>query len=279
MSNIDKIYSKLIDHQVQAPDIWGKLDAELNNNPTKGLEKKNNKANHTNVITTSYIFKALSIVVGCLVVGVGTYLYLNTNNSEEKLSESKIETRNQNKPINILAEKNNSAYKPISTKSKDNFQPKSVDTQSQLQSPEEYNVNDEKELIIKNANSSISPINSIQTSTPTVILNNTQQSNSTQQEEIKSPVQTLPDIKIMQNVMTPNGDGINDLFEIKNIEKYPENSLVIFDAKGKIIYRCKGYKNNFDAKNIPQGTYFYKLEYNNLGKKQTKPGSITILRN
>lgn len=279
MSNIDKIYSKLIDHQVQAPDIWKKLDAELNNNPTNGLENNLDKASRVKVIATSSIFKAVVLVVGCLAIGVGAYLYLNSNNRDE-LSKTKIETiKNQNKPINIFAEKNNSVYKPITIEGIDNSKEKSVDTQSQLQSLEEYNVNDEKELIIKNTNSSISPINSIQTSTPTVILNNTQQGNSTQQEETKSPVQTLPDIKIIQNVMTPNGDGMNDLFEIKNIEKYPENSLVIFDGKGKIIYRCKGYKNNFDAKNIPQGTYFYKLEYNYLGKKQTKAGSITILRN
>ena len=206
------------------------------------------------------------------------------NKKKDELSKSKIETiKNQNKPTIIFAQKNNLAYKPINNiEAEINLKEKLLDSQSQIQLPLqstiEYNINDEKESIINNSNSLVLPINSVQTSSPTVDINNIQETNLTQQEE-KSPVQTLPELKISQNVITPNGDGINDYFEIKNIEKYPENSLVIFDAKGKIIYRCKGYKNNFDAKNIPQGTYFFKLEYNHLGKIQTKPGSITILRN
>lgn len=284
MSNIDKIFGKLIDYQAQAPDVWGKLDAKLNNNPTNGLESNSYKKNNIKLITSSNIIKAVGVVVGCLMVGVGTYLYLSTTNNKDGLSKSKIETiKNQNKPINILAEKNNSAYKPINIEAVVNTKEKSLDSQSQiqlpLQSPREYNINDEKESIIKNSNPSVLPVNSFQTSTPTVDINNIQETNLTQQEETKSPVQTLPELKIVQNVMTPNGDGMNDYFEIKNIDKYPDNSLVILDGKGKIIYRSKGYKNNFDARNIPQGTYYYKLEYNNLGKIQTKAGSITVLRN
>lgn len=278
MSNIDKIFSKLIDYQAPAPDLWGRLDAELNNNKTKDLKDNSYKKNSIKLLTSSNIFKGVGIAFGCLMVGIGTYLYLSTNNNEKELSQSKTETiKNQNKPINIFAEKNNSTYKPITIESVVNPKEKSLDTQSQLKSTEEYNINDDKELIINNSNSSVLPVNSFQTSTPTVNSNNIQQ--TAQQEEIKSQVQTLPELKVNQNAMTPNGDGINDLFQIKNIDKYPDNSLIIFDGKGKIIYRCKGYKNNFDAKNIPQGTYFYKLEYNNLGKKQARAGSITIIRN
>lgn len=280
MSNIDKIFSKLIDYQAPAPDLWGRLDAELNNNKTKDLKGNSYKKNGIKLLISSNIFKGVGIAVGCLMVGVGTFIYLSTNNNEEELSKTKIETiKNLNKPTNIFAKKNNSTYKPITIESVVNSKEKSLDTQSQLKSKEEYNINDDKELIINNSNSSVLPVNSFQTSTPTVNPNNIQQTNSIQQEEIKSPVQTLPELKVNQNAMTPNGDGINDLFEIKNIDKYPDNSLIIFDGKGKIIYRCKGYKNNFDAKNIPQGTYFYKLEYNNLGKKQARAGSITIIRN
>lgn len=284
MSNIDKIFGKLIDYQAQAPDVWGKLDAKLNNNPTNSLESNSYKKSNIKLITSSNIFKGLGIVVGCIMVGVVTYLYISTTNNKDELSKSKIETiKNQNKPTIIFAQKNNLAYKPINNiEAEINLKEKLLDSQSQIQLPLqstiEYNINDEKESIINNSNSLVLPINSVQTSSPTVDINNIQETNLTQQEE-KSPVQTLPELKIVQNVMTPNGDGKNDYFEIKNIDKYPDNSLVIFDGKGKIIYRSKGYKNNFDARNIPQGTYYYKLEYNNLGKIQTKAGSITVLRN
>ncbi|MBU3669075.1 MAG: FkbM family methyltransferase, partial [Candidatus Taylorbacteria bacterium] len=59
---------------------------------------------------SSNIIKAVGVVVGCLMVGVGTYLYLSTTNNKDELSKSKIETiKNQNKPTNILAEKYPSA--------------------------------------------------------------------------------------------------------------------------------------------------------------------------
>ena len=86
----------------------------------------------------------------------------------------------------------------------------------------------------------------------------------------------MPDFE-PSNVITPNGDGINDVFFIKNVEKFPDNSLVIFDDRGKIIFKCRNYKNNFKAVNIPIGTYFYKFEYRNIEKKEIKPGSITVM--
>ena len=54
--------------------------------------------------------------------------------------------------------------------------------------------------------------------------------------------------------------------------------IVIFDARGKIVYRRKGYKNDFSAINLPIGTYFYKFEYNKLGKTICKSGSITVMQ-
>ena len=38
------------------------------------------------------------------------------------------------------------------------------------------------------------------------------------------------------NVITPNGDGINDRFVIKNLDQYPNNKLQVFDRTGKILY-------------------------------------------
>jgi gliding motility-associated-like protein len=75
---------------------------------------------------------------------------------------------------------------------------------------------------------------------------------------------------------SPNGDGINDNFVIRGLEKYPDNILVIFNRWGNKVYEVDGYLNDWDGKNmfgvtvggndLPEGTYFYILKY---GKDQT----------
>jgi len=276
MSNIDNIFSKLKDYQTQSPDIWGKLESKLNNN-SNGLENNSDKV-RTVKTNTSSILKIVGVVAGCGVIGVGTYLYLN-NNNEKELSENKIEVKKDiNNSINISDNKSNSNHKTISIEQQISNE-KTIITPKTEEELVEYNVNDEQKVIIQNTASLIQSTNLTQVPETTIAPKNIQRNNSKIIiGEPISPIQTLPKIKI-PNTMTPNGDGINDLFEIKNIEQYPENYLVISDVRGHIIYRSKGYRNNFDAKNIPQGTYFYRLEYNNLGKKETKTGSITILRN
>jgi gliding motility-associated-like protein len=52
---------------------------------------------------------------------------------------------------------------------------------------------------------------------------------------------------IPNNVVTPNGDGKNDTWIIKNIEQYPNNTVRIFDRAGRLIYVKKGYSNEWDG--------------------------------
>ncbi|MDR3705057.1 MAG: gliding motility-associated C-terminal domain-containing protein [Paludibacteraceae bacterium] len=69
---------------------------------------------------------------------------------------------------------------------------------------------------------------------------------------------------------SPNGDGINDYFLIKNIEYYPHNHILIFNRWGDKVYEASPYENKWDGKNyfglkvggniLPEGTYFYILD-------------------
>ena len=43
------------------------------------------------------------------------------------------------------------------------------------------------------------------------------------------------EIKISEFV-SPNGDGINDFFEIQNIENHPNNELLIYTRSGVVIF-------------------------------------------
>lgn len=77
------------------------------------------------------------------------------------------------------------------------------------------------------------------------------------------------------NVFSPNEDGINDLFKIKGIDK--ENwSLTIYNRWGNEVYCTPDYKNNWKAKNIENGVYYYILS--NPEKKQTYKGSVRVIK-
>ncbi|MBX9733179.1 MAG: gliding motility-associated C-terminal domain-containing protein, partial [Chitinophagaceae bacterium] len=82
------------------------------------------------------------------------------------------------------------------------------------------------------------------------------------------------------NIMSPNGDGINDKWVIENIDLYPNNVVIVVDRSGRTIYSKKGYDNSWDAtlRGLPlaEGTYYYIINYGD-GKTPAKKGFITIL--
>jgi len=76
------------------------------------------------------------------------------------------------------------------------------------------------------------------------------------------------------NGVSADGDGHNDYFNIDGIEYYPKNNLKIFNRWGVLVYEKDGYSNEdpFDGHSngratisadskLPQGTYYYILEY------------------
>jgi gliding motility-associated-like protein len=64
------------------------------------------------------------------------------------------------------------------------------------------------------------------------------------------------------NVFTPNSDGINDFFEIKNL---PENTeVIILNRWGNIVFSSENYQNNWDGKDnsgraLVDAVYTYKF--------------------
>jgi gliding motility-associated-like protein len=63
------------------------------------------------------------------------------------------------------------------------------------------------------------------------------------------------------NIITPNGDGQNDLLIIDNVQLYPGNSLAVFNRWGREVYRTTSYNNTTNAwgadPGIAAGTYYY----------------------
>ncbi|WP_207218342.1 T9SS type B sorting domain-containing protein, partial [Hymenobacter persicinus] len=65
---------------------------------------------------------------------------------------------------------------------------------------------------------------------------------------------------VFYNVITPNNDGLNDKFEIKNVGLYPGNSLTILNRWGKEVYRASNYNNQWDGAEQAAGVYYYLLK-------------------
>lgn len=80
------------------------------------------------------------------------------------------------------------------------------------------------------------------------------------------------------NVITPNGDGYNDLLVIKGIENCEKSKLIIRSKSGAIVLQVNNYQNNWDAQNALDGTYFYQFYYTIHGIEETRTGTLTIIR-
>ncbi|WP_291787953.1 gliding motility-associated C-terminal domain-containing protein [Cecembia sp.] len=59
------------------------------------------------------------------------------------------------------------------------------------------------------------------------------------------------------NVITPNGNGLNDTFEIVGINKFVKNDIIIFNRYGDHVFEAENYVNDWDATGQVAGTYFY----------------------
>ena len=109
---------------------------------------------------------------------------------------------------------------------------------------------------------------------------------------------------VFPNVITPNSDGVNDVFAIGNLntsinpfdpDKYRNNELTIYDRWGKQVYHALNYdtfidltgergsdiilgENVFDATKVNDGTYYYTFYYKGKVKTVNYHGTLQIIR-
>ncbi len=90
---------------------------------------------------------------------------------------------------------------------------------------------------------------------------------------------------VIHDAITPNGDGINDVWVIEGINLYPANTVQVFDKWGDLIYEQTNYQNNWAATGkrgpAPDGTYYYLIRLNAPdinGEQNTFTGSIFVKR-
>ena len=92
------------------------------------------------------------------------------------------------------------------------------------------------------------------------------------------------------NVITPNGDGINDVFVIKNLNPDRPNKLYIADRWGKVVWHKDNYQtymkdeqiynaeSGFGMGNISDGVYYFSFYYEGAVRTVRFNGSITVIR-
>ncbi len=68
------------------------------------------------------------------------------------------------------------------------------------------------------------------------------------------------------NMITPNGDGKNDVLEFKGLQKFGSNTLKIYNRWGALIFQKVNYQHDeeifdgtYNGKLLPSGNYFYVL--------------------
>jgi gliding motility-associated-like protein len=83
---------------------------------------------------------------------------------------------------------------------------------------------------------------------------------------------------VVCNFVTPNNDGLNDVWNIMNIARYPDNEVSVFNNHGQQVYSKTGYNNEWDGtyngKRLPDGSYYYVVKIN--ATEKLYKGVVTI---
>jgi gliding motility-associated-like protein len=90
-----------------------------------------------------------------------------------------------------------------------------------------------------------------------------------------------PPLVKIPNIITPNGDGENQTWNLIDIPDLFLYDIIISDRQGRRVYESKDYQNDWSAKDmngieLPNGVYFYYM--NNRQTNETYRGYIQVIR-
>ncbi|OFX74820.1 MAG: hypothetical protein A2X12_04420 [Bacteroidetes bacterium GWE2_29_8] len=87
---------------------------------------------------------------------------------------------------------------------------------------------------------------------------------------------------VIHNIITPNGDGINDIWHIENIEGYDKVDVSVFNRWGDLVYSSNSYKSDWNASYsggiVPDGSYFYVLKCTINEDTKTYKGTLSVIK-
>lgn len=102
----------------------------------------------------------------------------------------------------------------------------------------------------------------------------------------ESKIYITNDFLQFPNVVTANGDGQNDIFEIKNLiegKGLTDCELIIYNSWGRIVYHKQNIATREDfwdpaASNNPSGTYYYRFSGKGYKGNIMRNGTVEVLR-
>ncbi|MFT5600267.1 MAG: gliding motility-associated-like protein [Flavobacteriales bacterium] len=132
-----------------------------------------------------------------------------------------------------------------------------------------YNIND-----ISSLNPTVSPSEDF-----TYYITATSSDGCVTTDSVTIPVNEIDEL-IINNFLSPNGDGKNDTWNMNKVSLISGCFVSIFDRWGKLAWQSTSYSNNWDGKNevgieMPDGTYYYSVRCS--GQKDIK-GTILLMR-
>jgi gliding motility-associated-like protein len=88
---------------------------------------------------------------------------------------------------------------------------------------------------------------------------------------------------VVPEFFSPDGDGINDLFQIDNLQAYDNPEIVVYDRYGKQVFKGgkealtppNGWDGKYISKDLPSGDYWYEMKFKEI---KTKVGHFSIKR-
>jgi gliding motility-associated-like protein len=74
-------------------------------------------------------------------------------------------------------------------------------------------------------------------------------------------INPVPPSIVVPNAFTPNGDGINDFWNIKSLTDYPQCLVSVYSRTGSLVFQSRGYAKpwdgTYDGSPVPTGAYYY----------------------
>jgi gliding motility-associated-like protein len=79
---------------------------------------------------------------------------------------------------------------------------------------------------------------------------------------------------------TPNGDDVNDTWNIENLTRYEDHQVIVYSRAGKLLFESRDYTNEWDGtyqgELVSAGVYYYTIKVFQYQRKYS--GTVTILR-
>ena len=77
--------------------------------------------------------------------------------------------------------------------------------------------------------------------------------NNTVDDPTRTFITFTPEYLEIFNLVTPNGDGLNDFFEIRGVENFPNTFVRIYNRWGVLVFETENYENNAASDRVFKG--------------------------